>query len=89
MRTHLGWIVAGLLLGVAVAGCGPSVPKSDLGTIVYEVPTIAGADAPFPFPELPPPAPGSEAAMRLQRAAKMSGMRPPPGLIPPEQGQPK
>ena len=82
MRMHLGWIVAGILVGVAVVGCRPSVSKSDLGTIVYDVPTVAGADAPFPYPKLPPPAPGSEAERRMKQSSKRPpGM--PPGMTPP------
>jgi hypothetical protein len=82
MRMHLGWIVAGFIVGLAVVGCRPSVSESDLGTIVYEVPTVAGADAPFPFPKLPPPAPGSEADRRMKQSARR-----PPG-IPPGMGPP-
>jgi len=82
MRMHLGWIVAGIFVGVAVFGCRPSISESDLGTIVYEVPTVAGADAPFPYPKLPPPAPGSEAERRMKQSSKMPhGM--PPGMQPP------
>jgi len=78
MRLRFGWIAAGILVGATLGGCGPSVSESDLGTIVYEVPTVAGADEPFPYPKLPPPAPGSEAERRM-------GRRPPgtpPGMMP-------
>jgi hypothetical protein len=71
MRIHLGWIAAGIFVGAAIVGCGPSVSESDLGTIVYEVPTVAGADEPFAYPKLPPPAPGSEAERRVKRAQQM------------------
>jgi hypothetical protein len=54
MRQHLAWVVVGLALWVSVPGCGPNVSKSDLGTIVFEVPTVVGADEPYKYPELPP-----------------------------------
>jgi len=61
MRQHLIWVVVGLTLAVAIPGCGPNVSKSDLGTIVYEVPTVGGVDEPYQYPELPPPPPGAKA----------------------------
>ncbi len=42
-------------LAMVVPGCGPAVAKSDLGDIVYEVPTVPGTDKPFPIPEVVPP----------------------------------
>jgi hypothetical protein len=60
MRHALGWVAVGLLLGIAASGCGPDVSRSDLGTVVYEVPTVAGADEPYQLPELAPPPPGSQ-----------------------------
>ncbi len=62
MHHALGWIAVGLLLGIVTAGCGPNVSRSDLGTVVFEVPTVAGADEPYELPELPPPPPGSSPA---------------------------
>ena len=38
-------------------GCEPSVDKSDLGTVVEELPDVPGADKPFEMPELGPPPP--------------------------------
>jgi len=45
------------LFAVAIdaPGCGPAVAKSDMGNIVYEVPKVAGADKPYPIPEVLPP----------------------------------
>lgn len=42
-----------LLLIAILTGCGPSIDTRDLGTIVFEVPQVPGADQPF---ELPPEA---------------------------------
>jgi hypothetical protein len=84
MRIHLGWIAAGIFVGAAIVGCGPSVSESDLGTIVYEVPTVAGADEPFPYPKLPPPAPGSEAERRVTRFHERMSRGMAPGMTPPD-----
>jgi hypothetical protein len=45
-----------LLLAALLAGCGPELSKSDLGTVIYEVPKVAGADQPYQMPQLGPPA---------------------------------
>ena len=58
MRKNAAWLVLGLAVWIAVPGCGPNVSQSDLGTIVFEVPTVTGADEPYKFPELPPLPPG-------------------------------
>lgn len=42
-----------VLLITALTGCGPSIDTTDLGTVVFEVPAVAGADQPY---ELPPEA---------------------------------
>jgi|GEM_PF-2401690 len=52
-------------LATSIVGCGPTVSHSDLGTIVYEVPTIPGAEEPYRLPDLPPPPPGSSARSRM------------------------
>jgi hypothetical protein len=51
MRTRLA--LAMLLL--FLSGCGPELSKGDLGTVVYELPKVAGADKPYPMPRLGPP----------------------------------
>ncbi len=53
MRTILG-----LMLGAVLAilgGCGPSVPDSELGTIVNEVPKIEETEEPYELPHVPAP----------------------------------
>jgi hypothetical protein len=52
-------------LGISIVGCGPTVSHSDLGTIVYEVPNIPGAEEPYRLPDLPPPPPGSSPRSRM------------------------
>jgi len=44
-----------LLLLVSLAGCGPELSKVELGTVVFDVPKVAGADEPYQMPELGPP----------------------------------
>jgi hypothetical protein len=39
----------GLLL---IVGCERRIPKEELGTVVFEVPAVPGADKPPPMPEL-------------------------------------
>ncbi len=38
-----------------MAGCGPAVPREDLGTVLDEVPKIPGVGQPDELPELDPP----------------------------------
>jgi hypothetical protein len=44
-----------LLLLVSAGGCGAQLSKSDLGTVLFEVPKVAGADQPYSMPQLGPP----------------------------------
>jgi hypothetical protein len=44
-----------LMLLTLMAGCGPELSKSDLGTVVYEVPKVAGSEEPYQMPQLGPP----------------------------------
>jgi len=56
---RVGWsaVVAVGLVAPLLWGCGPSIDKDDLGTVVEEVPEVPGSDEPFAMPELgaPPP----------------------------------
>ena len=54
MRYWIGSIGLGVLLGAATVGCGPEVKQSDLGMVVFEVPTVAGSDEPYKLPEMAP-----------------------------------
>jgi len=49
----------GMLL---VAGCGPAIPKEDLGTPVFEVPKVPGTDKPYHLPDDIYPAEGGDTA---------------------------
>jgi hypothetical protein len=51
MRFRLGFLVLLMSLG----GCGSQLSKSDLGTVVFEVPKIVGVDEPYQMPQLGPP----------------------------------
>jgi len=37
---------------LSVLGCERRIPKDELGTVVFEVPAVPGADEPPPTPEL-------------------------------------
>ena len=78
MRHALLLVAVGLLLAIATSGCGPNVSRSDLGTIVSEVPTVAGADEPYRFPIVPNPQKESMAMGGL------SPMTAPPAPPPPQ-----
>jgi hypothetical protein len=43
-----------VVLLLALGGCGPQLSKSDLGTVVFEVPKVAGSDEPYFMPQLAP-----------------------------------
>lgn len=45
----LGW------LGLLLSGCGPAVSPNELGTVVYTVPDVPGAEKPYSIPDIPPP----------------------------------
>jgi hypothetical protein len=49
-----------LLIVLALSGCGPSIPNKDMGTVVYELPQVKGADKPFEMSELGPQLPEDE-----------------------------
>ena len=51
MRCRLGI----LIVLTCLAGCGPELSKGDLGTVVFEVPKVAGSDEPYQMPQLGPP----------------------------------
>ena len=35
-----------------MAGCGPSVSSKDMGTILYKIPHVQGADEPYELPKI-------------------------------------
>jgi hypothetical protein len=50
-------LVLALLIGCAATmlasgGCGRAASDEDLGTVVFEIPKVPGADTPFSMPEL-------------------------------------
>jgi len=51
MQYRFCWLILFLFLG----GCGPALSQGDLGTVVFEVPKVAGAEEPYAMPQLGPP----------------------------------
>ena len=49
---YLGLVL--LALGALSTGCGPAVSKSDLGTIVTDLPKLKGSEKPFEMKQLGP-----------------------------------
>ncbi|MCD4727728.1 MAG: hypothetical protein K8R46_08705 [Pirellulales bacterium] len=43
-----------LVLSICLAGCGPELSERDLGTVVDEMPKVAGSEKPYPMPQLGP-----------------------------------
>jgi hypothetical protein len=37
---------------LSILGCEQRIPKEELGTVVFEVPAVPGAEKPPPMPEL-------------------------------------
>jgi hypothetical protein len=54
MRVPLFFGLLLLAVGAALPGCGPAVSKSDLGTIVTELPKVKGVEKPFEMKKLAP-----------------------------------
>ena len=53
MRHYLAFAI--LLAALSLAGCDTQLSKTDLGTVVFEVPTVAGSAEPYQMPQLGPP----------------------------------
>ena len=62
MRGLLGLVIIPLFLISATAGCRPSGPTQEMGTVVQEIPAVEGADEPYIIPELGPPLSQAKAA---------------------------
>lgn len=41
-----------LAAGAAFAGCSPAVPREELGNVVYEIPSVPGAEVPYQIPAI-------------------------------------
>ena len=47
------WLyLAALLTVISLPGCGGQLSKADLGTVVFEVPKVAGSEEPYQMPQL-------------------------------------
>lgn len=54
MRGLFSLLAIFLFLTTLTAGCGPSGPTEEMGTVVQEVPAVEGAEQPYVIPELGP-----------------------------------
>jgi hypothetical protein len=50
-------LLLGLLIALVITGCSPAVSNKDLGTIIYDIPHVQGADKPYEMPKLKSPTP--------------------------------
>ena len=55
------WFRGLAILLLFVSGCGPALSKQDLGTVVFEVPKVSGADEPYRMQEIGPPSERNDA----------------------------
>lgn len=60
MRIWFGLLFGLVLVAFAASGCGPSVTEEELGTVVYEVSELPGADQPYELPEQAYPPKGED-----------------------------
>ncbi|OHB86212.1 MAG: hypothetical protein A2V98_13205 [Planctomycetes bacterium RBG_16_64_12] len=51
MRTFLGFLLGIALIIPITSGCGPSLTEEDLGTVVFDVGQLPGADVPYELPD--------------------------------------
>jgi len=56
MRTLAGLSLGMVLLLFVAPGCGPRLSEDDLGTVIYDLEQVPGADKPFLLPDGPPKA---------------------------------
>lgn len=71
----IGGVMTVLLAGL-LSGCGPQVPREDMGEILEGLPVVPGVETPYPLPELEPVASGETAPEASVEAAADSEMSP-------------
>lgn len=77
MRALLSLLAISILLTLATAGCRPSGPTEEMGTVVQEVPAVEGADEPYVIPELgPSPSEAKEAGKAEANPAAKPATKP-------------
>ena len=54
MRGLFGLLAISLFLISSIAGCRPSGPTEEMGTVVNKMPVVEGAEEPYVIPELGP-----------------------------------
>jgi hypothetical protein len=62
MRHSFCLLLLLLLPLISLAGCGgPALSKTDLGTVIFQIPEVPGADTPYRIPQLQgEPEPGKQ-----------------------------
>ena len=56
MRYWIGLLLLLLIFVISPAGCGPALSQNDLGTVIFDMSQVPGADAPYRMPQLEAPA---------------------------------
>jgi len=72
----LVWLAVVGYLGLMLPGCGPAVSPNELGTLVFTVPDVPGADQPYALPEVAPPPEVIKAKQEFSVPPKPPGPKP-------------
>ncbi len=73
MRRICVSLAIAVLMLATIAGCRPSGPSEDFGTVESEIPKVPGADKPYVIPGIAPPS----ASEKKSQKAKAALLTPP------------
>jgi hypothetical protein len=62
-----------LLIVPAMTGCGPSVSSKEMGTILYKIPHVQGADKPYELPQIIMPSAETDISNSLDEEGTKTG----------------
>jgi hypothetical protein len=72
-----------LLIASAMTGCGPSVSSKEMGTILYKIPHVQGADTPYELPKIILPSAETDISNSLDEGDTKTGQ----GEVEKEEGE--
>jgi hypothetical protein len=62
-----------LLIASTITGCGPSVSSKEMGKILYKIPHVQGADAPYELPKIIMPSAETDISNSLDEEGTKAG----------------